>query len=119
MLKKCAPGVLLLMTAALLGGCEPTTGVQQPPRSIPDPRQVHSVTGLQPAELAALLAMAGPVEHASLSGEPWFPPAAHPLDGLTPDQVQRLFTAAGLPAERYAARWLHPCDPCTDPSSAR
>jgi hypothetical protein len=114
------PGVVLLLVAAvLLGGCEHAAVLQPPPRSGPDPQLVQSATGLEPAELAALLRLADRVESIRLDGEPWTPAMGHPLDGLSPDQIRQLFAAAGLPAERYASAWLHPCKPCADGSGAR
>ncbi|HEX6370011.1 MAG TPA: hypothetical protein VF006_13910 [Longimicrobium sp.] len=112
-------GILLLWMPAFLSGCEHTTGLQQPSRAIPEPQLVRSATGLEPAELATLLRMADRVEPTGLSGKPWGPSMAHPLDGLTPGQVQQLFSAAGLAADRYAAPWILPCDSCTNVSGAR
>lgn len=117
--RKYTPAALLFAAAAMLAGCEHATGVQQRARTVPDPVLVQSVTGMDPAELAVLLDMAGGLENAPVKGVPWHPPMPHPLDGLTPEQVQQLFTAAGLSAEKYAARWLYPCDSCARVSGAR
>lgn len=106
------------MAAALLGGCEHAMSLPQP-RSGPDPQMVQSVTGLEPAELAALLRLADRVESTPLDGESWTPTMGHPLDGLSPDQIRELFAAAGLSAELRAAHWLHPCETCRDVIGAR
>lgn len=103
----------------MLAGCEHATGVQQRARTVPDPALVQSVTGINRAELTMLLETAGGLEQAPVEGVPWQPGMAHPLDGLTPEQVRQLFTAAGLPAEKYAAQFLHPCDSCARVSGAR
>lgn len=115
MLKIAISGVLLLSAS---GGCEHTAAVQQP-HPVPDPQAVHSVTGLRPAELALLLEQAGAVEASASVTEPWCPQMEHPLDGAAPEQVRALFTAAGLPAERYLRGGRPAAEACTRPGGAR
>jgi hypothetical protein len=115
-MKQWTCGVLLVAMAATLGGCEPATGPQQPVKSVPDPAHVQTALGMEPAELALLLELAGGMPRQPVAPQPWMPGMGHPLDGLPPEQVRQLFAAAGVDPERYLPL---PCGDCAEEGDAR
>lgn len=112
-------GVLLLAAVATLGGCEPATGPQQPVNPVPDPGYVQAALGMEPAELALLLELAGGMPQQPVAAQPWQPGMEHPLDGLTPAQVRELVRAAGVSPGRYVPPGLLSCEDCAGEDDGR
>lgn len=99
--RKCTAGAIAAVAALLLSGCEQATGTQTLARPHPRLAEAQAFMDMPADELILLLETADRVQQQYLSGELRLPRTGHPLDGLSPVQIQELFAAAGIPAEPY------------------
>lgn len=104
MTNRSKPLVFSALAAASLAGCEHVTGAQPLVRTRPDLAVEQSLTGLTAEELTMLLDVAARVQSEFAEGQRKLPAMGHPLEGLPPEQIDALFTAARMDPDRYLPR---------------